>query len=57
MRASASSGKRIAMKEILLNVSVVDPEPVGSGTVWLVQIRNNYSGSGSRTELLTRKSE
>jgi hypothetical protein len=33
MRASASSGKRIAIKEILLNASVVDP--VVSG-----QIRN-----------------
>ncbi len=57
MRASASSGKRIAIKEILLNVNVVgpDPDPVGSGTFWLL-IRNNCTGSGSGTELLTRKS-
>jgi hypothetical protein len=52
VRASASSGKRIAIEETVLNASVVDPDPVGSVTVWLVRIRNNCTGSG--TELLTR---
>ncbi len=51
MRASASSGKRIAIKEIFLNASVVDPDPypdpVGYGTFWLVRIRKNSTGSGS----------